>query len=153
MKLIRATFLLFWLLAELASGQLGKVPPVAPRGWSYYAFDDFETTALRPRWYVRSTELALFGGKVSLTNRNSEDGFIALKGLYKVNEPRIFLRWPWAAETRMIRPQDASAAFNGGISIAVRKDGGWSGEAEIGQIAPLCRSFVYFVVGVSRACP
>ena len=144
--------LTFWLLAVVIAYGDGpaNVPPVAPRGWSYYAFDDFETIALRPRWFVHNTDIALSGGRVSLTNRNGEDGFIALKGLYKVNEPRIFLQWPWAVETRMITEARESAAFNGGISMTVRNDGGWSGLLDIGQIAAFGGSSVYYSVEGKR---
>ena len=81
-----------------------------PQDWSSYAFDNFEVTALRPRWFIQNTDVNLSDGKVFLTNRDNVEGLIALKGLYKGDVPRIFLYWPWAMETHVICPTENGGA-------------------------------------------
>jgi hypothetical protein len=119
-------------------------PPAAPRGWSYYAFDDFEGNALRPRWQVINTEASVSGGKVWLTNRNDADGLLALKGLYRVDVPRVFLFWPWSVETRVSFPPPGGAAYDAGILIKVGNRSGWSADIEAGRFSAFGGTSAYY---------
>jgi hypothetical protein len=146
MKTSAASAVLIVVLGILVSGGhfRAAAPRLAPRGWSYYAFDDFDLDVLRPRWTIRNTNVSFSGGLVRLTNRNDTDGMLQLKGLYKVSEPRIFLRWPWAMETRMVAPATTDAAYNAGILISVSDDHGWKANLEVGRMGAFGSTSVYY---------
>jgi hypothetical protein len=125
---------------ERVSGQ------VAPRGWSYYAADEFELDVLRPRWAINNSDVSVHGGMVQLQNRNDRDGLLELKGLYKVSEPRIFLQWPWTMETRMIAPQTTDSAYNVGVLITVSDGHGWKANIELGRTGAFGSQCVFYNV-------
>jgi hypothetical protein len=147
MKAVAVCVLCFMMLCAPAEGFCGDpahLTQPTPRGWSYYAFEDFDLDVLRPRWSIKDTEVRLSDGKVYLTNRNDGDGLLVLKGLYKVSAPRIFLQWPWAMETRMITPASTDAAFNAGIFISVSDGHGWSAQLALGRTGAFGSSCVYY---------
>src|SRR6202022_3370325 len=74
-----------------------------------YPSDDFDEPYLKRRWYIRDTDAEVSGGRVSLTNPNSTNGSISLKGCFdnrtasgEGGRPKVYLSWPWAMETEML---------------------------------------------------
>jgi hypothetical protein len=145
---VRTAFAFFVFVGALLSFSAGhfraEVGHVAPRGWSYYASDDFDLDVLRPRWAIRNSDVSVSGGMVHLKNRNDTDGMLELKGIYKVSEPRIFLKWPWAMETRMIAPVTTDAAYNVGVIIGVSDDHGWKANIELGRTGAFGSTSVFY---------
>ena len=110
------------------------------RQWSYYRSDDFDGRALRLLWHVEGAEATVADGMLHLANAPGASCTVALKGLYQVNEARIYLYWPWAMETRMVAPGNAESAA-GGITISFGHDGDRQWQADstsvlLGQRTP-----------------
>ncbi len=123
-KRIQTPFLLGVFLAMLAFGVMPE-GRADDRQWPYYGQDDFELDGLRLCWYVNGGRAEARDGMLHLTAPTDKRAFVALKGLYQVSEPRIYLYWPWAMETKLVPSEEVpgkTIAFNAGIMINFGND-------------------------------
>jgi hypothetical protein len=127
--------------------------------WTDYPSDDFDEPYLKRRWYIRDTDVEVSGGRVSLTNPNSTNGSITLKGCFdnrtasgEGGRPKLYLSWPWAMETEMLVSAllTSETPFCGGMRVTLCNPGGMQATVEIGRAGGFGANWAFYRIDHNR---